>query len=216
MLDLQSGVHLEEEELAVLVEELDGPGVDVAAGLGHPHGGGAHGLTNVVREGGGRALLDELLVATLGRAVALAEPDGVTLAVGDDLHLDVAWPGQVSLDVALACGRSRRSTPRMADSRAAAASSAEATTFMPAAPAAEGSLDGNRPAVLLAEGDDLVRRLEDLGPAGHPGDPGSLGRMSRALILSPMTSMASGGGPTKTTPFSVMARAKSVFSEKKP
>ena len=38
----------------------------------------------------------------------------------------------------------------------------------------------------------------------------------RALILSPMTSMASGGGPMKVTPRSVMARAKSVFSEKKP
>ena len=35
VLDLEPGVHLEEEELAVLVEELDGAGVDVAARLGH-------------------------------------------------------------------------------------------------------------------------------------------------------------------------------------
>ena len=34
VLDLQARVHLEEEELAVLVEELDGARVDVAAGLG--------------------------------------------------------------------------------------------------------------------------------------------------------------------------------------
>jgi hypothetical protein len=34
--------------------------------------------------------------------------------------------------------------------------------------------------------------------------------------LSPITSMASGGGPMKVTPRSVMARAKSAFSEKKP
>ena len=31
-----------------------------------------------------------------------------------------------------------------------------------------------------------------------------------------MTSIASGGGPMKVTPREVMARAKSVFSEKKP
>jgi hypothetical protein len=34
VLDLQAGVHLQVEELAVLVEELDGAGVDVAAPLG--------------------------------------------------------------------------------------------------------------------------------------------------------------------------------------
>ena len=38
----------------------------------------------------------------------------------------------------------------------------------------------------------------------------------RELILSPMTSMASGGGPIQVTPDSVTARAKSAFSEKKP
>ena len=37
-----------------------------------------------------------------------------------------------------------------------------------------------------------------------------------ALILSPMTSIAAGGGPTNVTPRSVIARAKSAFSEKKP
>ena len=38
----------------------------------------------------------------------------------------------------------------------------------------------------------------------------------RALILSPITSIASGGGPMNVTPRSVMARAKSAFSEKNP
>ncbi len=52
----------------------------------------------------------------------------------------------------------------------------------------------------------------------RPGTPDTPARSAawRALILSPMTSMASGGGPMKVTPRSVMARAKSVFSEKKP
>ena len=65
VLDLEAGVHLQEEELPVLVEELDGAGVDVAAGLGHLDGRLAHGPAHVVGEVGGRALLDQLLVAAL-------------------------------------------------------------------------------------------------------------------------------------------------------
>ena len=50
---------------------------------------------------------------------------------------------------------------------------------------------------------------------GTPETP-TASAASRAEILSPMTSMASGGGPMKTTPRSVIARAKSAFSEKNP
>ncbi len=52
----------------------------------------------------------------------------------------------------------------------------------------------------------------------RPGTPDTptASAARRELILSPMISMASGGGPTKVTPVAVMARAKSVFSEKKP
>ena len=107
------------------------------------------GLVGEVRRG---ALLDQLLVAALGRAVALADPDGVAVGVGDDLHLDVAGPGEVALDVALGppealerlgLGRlegARRLVGRLHDPHAAPA-------------AAVGGLDGDRPAVLLAEGD---------------------------------------------------------------
>ena len=40
-------------------------------------------------------------MAALGRAVALAQPHGVAVGVGEDLHLHVAGPGQVALEVAL-------------------------------------------------------------------------------------------------------------------
>ena len=101
VLDLEPGVHLEEEEVAVLEEELDGAGVDVAARLGDLHGRLAHRLADLVGEGRRRRLLDQLLVAALGRAVALADPHGVAVGVGEDLHLDVPGPGEVALDVAL-------------------------------------------------------------------------------------------------------------------
>ena len=50
---------------------------------------------------------------------------------------------------------------------------------------------------------------------GTPLTPASWAAM-RLDTLSPMISIASGGGPMKVTPRSVMARAKSVFSEKNP
>jgi hypothetical protein len=51
--------------------------------------------------------------------------------------------------------------------------------------------------------------------------PGTLSTSLRAAasrdeILSPMISIASGGGPIQVTPPADMARAKSAFSEKKP
>ena len=74
VLDLEAGVHLEEEELAVLVDELDGAGVVVADGLGGLDGGLAHGLLDAVGQSRRGGLLDELLVAALRRAVAGARP----------------------------------------------------------------------------------------------------------------------------------------------
>ena len=51
--------------------------------------------------------------------------------------------------------------------------------------------------------------------------PGTIGAPPRWAArrldtLSPISSIASGGGPMKATPISVIARAKSAFSLKKP
>ena len=101
MLDLKSRVHLEEVELAVGVQELDGAGVVVADRARHRDGGFAHCAACLFGEQGSGALLDELLVAALRRAVALTEPDHVAVGVADDLDFDVPRPGQVALDVEL-------------------------------------------------------------------------------------------------------------------
>ena len=50
---------------------------------------------------------------------------------------------------------------------------------------------------------------------GTPATPAFSAAM-RDDTLSPITSMASGGGPMNVTPCAPMARAKSVFSEKNP
>ena len=94
VLDLEAGVHLEEPELAVLVEELDGAGVVVAARLGDLDGRLAHGLAGLGGEGRRRALLDQLLVAALGRAVALADPHARCPCVSPMICIST-WRGQV-------------------------------------------------------------------------------------------------------------------------
>ena len=64
----------------------------------------------------------------------------------------------------------------------------------------------------------LMTSSAELRNSLRPGTPSTpaFSAARRELTLSPMTSMAAGGGPMKVTPRSVMARAKSVFSEKKP
>ncbi len=54
-----------------------------------------------------------------------------------------------------------------------------------------------------------------------PEEPGTTGTpaartVSLARILSPISSMASAGGPMKTSPASAQARAKAAFSARKP
>ena len=91
VLDLDARVHLDEDVVALGVEqELHRARVAVADLLGEAHRVGAHPLADLRVEVGSRRDLDDLLVATLHRAVALEEVDHVALAVGEDLHLDVA------------------------------------------------------------------------------------------------------------------------------
>ena len=92
MLDLQAGVHLHEEELVGPVggdDELDGARagvVDAAGGVAGRRADPGPGRRVQQRR---RRLLDDLLVAPLQAAFALAEVDDVAVAVGEDLHLDV-------------------------------------------------------------------------------------------------------------------------------
>ena len=91
MLDLQPRVHLEEEEAAVLPgDELDRAGAVVADGLRQRDRLLAHLLARRLIEQRRRRLLDDLLVAALDRAFALAEIDDVAVLVAEHLDFDVA------------------------------------------------------------------------------------------------------------------------------
>ncbi len=100
VLDLEAGVDLEEVELAPrrVDQELDRAHRAVLHRAGQ-------GSCRVVQPGahlggevGRRRLLDDLLVAALHRAVAIAEHRHGAAPVADDLHLDVAGHGQEPLD----------------------------------------------------------------------------------------------------------------------
>ena len=91
VLDLDAAVDLDEVEVARAVdEELERPDVLVAGRDDRRDGPLGEVRPGRGRERRRRRLLEDLLVAPLDRAVALAEVDAVAVAVDDDLDLDVA------------------------------------------------------------------------------------------------------------------------------
>ena len=100
MLDLQSRVHFQKVKVPVLIDqELDRPRIDVAGGAGDAAGSVAETLSQIVVDERRRRFLDELLVSSLDRALALAQVDHVTVLVAEDLDLDVPRLGDVALQI---------------------------------------------------------------------------------------------------------------------
>ena len=100
MLDLYSGIHLHEVEVAVLVnEELDSTCVVVAALLSGCNCRSAHFCAKLGAYDRTGALLQHLLVAALHRAVALAEVYIVAVLVGDYLYLHMVGIYEELLDI---------------------------------------------------------------------------------------------------------------------
>ena len=99
MLDLETRVHLEEEELArcVVQQELHRACVDVADLSGERHGGGGDAVALLGSDRRCGCLLEHLLVTALRGAVALEEVQHVSVVVADDLDLHVT----AGLDVLL-------------------------------------------------------------------------------------------------------------------
>ena len=91
VLDLDAGVHLDEHMASGLVDqELDRAGVDVADGACRGDGRCAQLGAQFRCHGGGGALLHDLLVAALDRALAFEQVDNGPVGVAEDLDLDVA------------------------------------------------------------------------------------------------------------------------------
>ena len=96
------------------------------------------------------------------------------MLVADDLHLDVARPHEVALDVGLVTAECRlRLTLRACELRLRLFGRTH--DFHAAPAAAEGRLDDERVAEFGAERRDVGVVLEELGGAGHHRHVGLLG-----------------------------------------
>ncbi len=184
VLDLQPGVHLEEVEVALGVDqELDRAGPFVVGGFGHGDRGLAERLALPAREDTGGRLLDELLVAALNRAVAFAQEDTLAVRVEEDLRFDVAGAVQVFLDVDLG-------GPEVGVGLALSRliGSVEVARFPghlePPSSATVGRLDGHRVAVFVGQAAGLALGLERLEGSGHPGHTGLFSGPSRTDLVS--------------------------------
>ena len=90
MLNLQPGVHLQKVKFATGVQQkLHRAGADIVHRPGRLHRGLTHGLPQLRRHHRTGGLLHHLLMATLQRAISLAQMNDVAVGVGENLHLDV-------------------------------------------------------------------------------------------------------------------------------
>ena len=163
-----------------------------------------------------RRLLDDLLVAALHGAVALAQIHGVAVGVGQHLELDVARVFQELLHIhhgiaecrlRFALGHGDGVQERRLGVHHAHAASA----------AAAGGLDDHRIADAARDLDDSRRDR----PAARRQSPARTARRPLfmaclALTLSPIMRMVSGRGPMNTKPLFSTRSAKSAFSDRKP
>src|SRR5581483_4273215 len=100
VLHLDPAVDLHEGELAVGGEqELERAGADISGGERAAHREVADLVDLLPAQVRGRALLDQLLLPALYRAVAFTEMDGVAVVVGEHLDLDVPGRREVTLHV---------------------------------------------------------------------------------------------------------------------
>ena len=179
VLDLDAGVHLEEEVLAVLQQALDRARAVVADGLGRVRGDLADLLAQLLVDQRGGGLLDQLLVAALDRAVALAEVDDGAVLVGEHLDLDVARVGQVALEVDGVVGEELLALARGALEGVLELGLLQRDAEALAAAAARG-LDGDRVADLLGDLLGLLERLDRVGGARDDRHAGVLHQLAGA------------------------------------
>src|SRR5215212_2863390 len=90
MLNLQPCIHLDEEHILAIGNELDGAGAYIADGSSGLARSGAYGLTLSAVKRWRRCFLDHLLMPPLQSAFALEQRQQVAVTISDHLHLNVA------------------------------------------------------------------------------------------------------------------------------
>ncbi len=100
MLDLKSGVHFQEKEVArrIVDEKLDGTGGIVVDGLRNPQRRFAQSCASSIGKTRRGRLLDELLMMALNRALAIEQMCSSTMAVAEHLNFDMARSFEIALE----------------------------------------------------------------------------------------------------------------------
>ena len=184
VLDLDARVDLEEEEVALVVEqELERAGVGVLDGARRVDDRAAQLAPHLLGHRDRRALLEQLLVAPLDRALALAEVDDGAVMIAEDLELDVARVLDVLLDVDVADAEGRfrlalRGLERLAQLLHVADDAH-------AAPAAAGHrLDDHRQAEVLGDLRRLLLAVDRAVAAGQDRHARLLHGAARARLVA--------------------------------
>ena len=218
VLHLQPRVHLQEEELTPVDQELDRPHALVPHRLCGHDGGLPHAGPGPPVHQDGRRLLNHLLVAPLHRALPVEQVQHRPLRVPDDLDLHVTGRGQVPLEEDLVgAERGGRLAPRRGH-RLAELVGARHQPHAAATPARrcldqEGEAARRRPTRSAASSSAArVRSTTTLGRTGTP----AADTVSFARTLCPMTRIDSGVGPTQAIPARAQASGSSGFSERNP
>ena len=189
-------------------DELDRARAVVARRARQRDGLRARAVAQLGRDDRRRRLLEHLLVAALQRALALAEREHVAVRVADHLHLDVPRARQEALEEHAVVAEARRRPRGCAAAIAVVELLRALDDAHPAPAAARRGLDQQRVGVRAAR--RLVRSA-----TRRPARPRAAAA-AFARTLSPISSIASGDGPTNTTPASAHARASAGFSDRKP
>ena len=134
MLDLDAGVHLDEVELAVLVQELQRARAAVADRAHASTQRSPMSLRWRARDAGRGRFLDHLLVAPLHGAVALAQVDDVALAIGQHLESRCAAAAPGTSPCRPGRCRRPRSASALVMSMALSSDASVCTTRMPRPP----------------------------------------------------------------------------------
>src|SRR5262249_51801584 len=95
VLDLNARIHFDEVILAGIdvEEKLHGTRIIQPGGAADLESGVPHALANAIVQIRRRRELDDLLMASLQRAVALEEMDEIAVPIAEQLHFDMASPG---------------------------------------------------------------------------------------------------------------------------
>src|SRR5579871_3238355 len=183
MLDLQAGVHLNEEELSVLVKKLDRTGSEIAELLERARDDAANLVALGSIERGRTGFLPKLLVTTLQGTVTLAKMNDVALRVGQNLDFDMARLEEKLLHIdlivakgALGFGARSRKRERQVGLR---------HRHFHAAPAAAGrSLDEYGIADLACRPHGVVAVTDRAARSWNSGDPNRFHSLDRGDLVA--------------------------------